>query len=86
MEKNLGGGWKYTTMSEWLFDESEDNLWSIEPEYPLNIIEAYQEYKKGKRISNDSDPSTVYDNASDLKNPGIMDMLENEIDANWKVE
>jgi hypothetical protein len=55
-------------------------------EYPLNIIEAYQEYKKGKTISNDRDPSTVYDNLSYSDNPYFMCMDCEDIDANWRVE
>ena len=82
MERNLGGSWEYITMSEWLLDESEDKLWSIEPEYPLNIIQAYQEYKKGNTVSNDVRERKY---GYGLTKCSFDCIQVEEIDANWRV-
>lgn len=82
MERYLGGSWEYVDSSVCLFDESEDKYWSIEPEYPLNIIEAYQEYKDGKIVSNDFGQRKYGHHLNEC--PFNCIQVE-EIDASWKV-
>ena len=54
----------------------------IPKRYPLNIIQAYEQYKKGKTISNEYYPFIRYN-----KNDTTLEAMGfEEIDANWRVD
>ena len=54
----------------------------IPKRYSLSVVQAYQEYKKGKTISNDRDPFTHYGK----NDTNLFHMEIEEIEANWRVE